>query len=81
VGGHHGDVDSSPIGILARNARSRDRLDLHPKATGFGVEDRAGVSHRAGVQTEQDREDEASPYDDLLDVENLAGSVPERIEE
>jgi hypothetical protein len=45
------------------------------------VEDRAGVSHRAGVQTEQDREDEASPYDDLLDVENLAGSVPERIEE
>jgi hypothetical protein len=45
------------------------------------VEGRAGLSHGAGVQAEQDREDQASPDDNLLDVENLAGSVPERVEE
>ena len=81
VGCHHGDVDSPALGILASDARSRNRLDLHTQASGFGVEDRASVSHGAGVQAEQDRENEASPYDDLLDVEDLARSVRKRIEE
>ena len=45
------------------------------------MHDRAGIAHRFGVESEQDRQDETAAYDDLLDIQDLAGRMPQRLEE
>ena len=78
--GHHGDVNPSAFGILASDAGPRNRFDLHAKSGRLGMEGRSGVAHRVRGETEEDGEDEASTYDDLLNVQHLATRMPQGIE-
>jgi hypothetical protein len=45
------------------------------------MHDGAGIAYRIGVESEKDREDEAAAHDDLLDIQDLARRVPQRVEE
>ena len=74
-------MDASALRILAGDTRAGDGLDLHAQARCLGVNDRPRVADRVSVQSEEDSQDKTPAHHDLLDVEDLAGRVPEGIEE